>query len=100
MLIRFPKTPQNPASAMDTGLFSVEALGRIEDFATGPKFEAGLKKMAIDNSDRKIDFAGVKAIASAYSLMAFVILFILLVAFSQYEFVMAYENFVNRSRMR
>ncbi|MFA0921453.1 Type II secretory pathway, component PulF [Pseudomonas coronafaciens pv. garcae] len=98
MLARLGKTPDEPARALDTGLFPVHMMDRIEDYAERRDFTKALLILAFDHADRQVQRAERQAMISGYLGMLTVggvMGFILIAGF---EFNQAVEAYIQTMR--
>lgn len=98
MLIRLEKTPNKPAPALNTGLFPLHMMDRIEDYAERTDFTAALLLMAFDQGDKQVQRAERQAVISGFLAMLFVGGVISLIVLANFEFNQAMEAYIQTIR--
>lgn len=95
---RLELAPNTPARALDTGLFSLRVMDRIEDYSDRTEFNKALYIIAFDQSEKDVQSAQGQAALTAFVTMLTVAVFIGLFAYSSIEFNQALEDFVKTLR--
>ncbi|MBX8493163.1 type II secretion system F family protein [Pseudomonas cichorii] len=98
MLSRLAKTPDKPASALDTGLFPRHMMDRIEDYAERTDFNKALLLMAFDQGDKQVQRAELKALISGFIAMVLVAVVIGVIVLANFEFNQAMEAYIQTIR--
>jgi len=98
MLARLGKTPDEPARALDTGLFPVHMMDRIEDYAERRDFTNALLILAFDHADRQVQRAERQAMISGYLAMLIVGGVIGFIVIAGFEFNQAVEAYIQTMR--
>ncbi|WP_117144102.1 type II secretion system F family protein [Pseudomonas coronafaciens] len=98
MLARLGKTPDEPARALDTGLFPVHMMDRIEDYAERRDFTKALLILAFDHADRQVQRAERQAMISGYLAMLIVGGVIGFIVIAGFEFNQAVEAYIQTMR--
>jgi len=94
MLKRLKLSPQFPARALNTGLFGLRVMDRIEDYSERTDFTKALQMLAFDQGDRQVMEAERRAVFSGYAAMLIVAAVIGLIAAAGYEFNAALETYI------
>lgn len=98
MLLRLKLTPDQPARALDTGLFPLQLMDRIEDYAERSEFTKALHSLAFDNGDKQVQAAEKRAVIGGFLAMALVAAVIGLIVWANFEFSQALEAYVQTIR--
>ena len=98
MLIRLEKLPDTPARALNTGLFPLQMMDRIEDYAERTDFTEALLLMAFDQGDKQVQRAEQQAMISGFLAMLLVAAVICLIVLANFEFNQALETYVQTIR--
>ncbi|MEE5177089.1 hypothetical protein V2K54_25600 [Pseudomonas alliivorans] len=98
MLKRMELTPNEPAKALNTGLFPLQLMDRIEDYAARTDFTKALRILAFDHSEKQVQMAERRAVVTGYLAMLFITFFIGLIAWANFEFSQATEAYVQAIR--
>lgn len=98
MLARLLLTPNEPARALNTGLFPTPLMDRIEDYAERTDFTKALLILAFDHGDKQVRVAERQAIISGFMAMLMVGGVIGLVVLANFEFSQAMETYVQTIR--
>lgn len=98
MLMRLQKTPDKPAPALNTGLFPLHMMDRIEDYAERTDFTEALLLMAFDQGDKQVQRAERKAMISGFLLVLLIVGVVLMIVLANVEFNQALENYVQTLR--
>lgn len=93
---RLSLSPNQPARALETGIFPTDMMFRIEDFCDRSSFQEGMKKMALEKAEYQIERAQVKAVIVSFVAIAFCAAFMLFFAMSQMQFGQAISNSVGK----
>jgi len=94
MLKRLALTPNSPAKALDTGLFSVRVMDRIEDYSERTDFNKALYMIAFDHGEKALELATRKAVLAGFLAMGIVAIVICVIVLGTVEFNQAVENYV------
>ncbi|TES72610.1 type II secretion system F family protein [Pseudomonas syringae group genomosp. 3] len=95
---RLDKTPDEPARALDTGLFPVHMMDRIEDYAERRDFTKALLILAFDHGDKQVQRAERQAVISGLLAMLFVGVVIGYIVLANFEFNQAVQAYVQTIR--
>lgn len=98
MLNRLKKTPDQPAPALNTGLFPLHMMDRIEDYAERTDFTEALLLMAFDQGDKQVQRAEQQAMLSGFIAMLSVGAVMGLIVLANFEFNQALETYVQTIR--
>ncbi|WP_411566807.1 type II secretion system F family protein (plasmid) [Pseudomonas orientalis] len=98
MLNRLQKTPNKPALALNSGLFPMHMMDRIEDYAERTDFTEALLLMAFDQGDKQVQRAEQQAMISGFMALLLIVGVILLIVLANFEFNQALENYVQTIR--
>lgn len=96
MLRRLNLVPNQPARALETGIFPTDMMFRIEDFCDRSSFQEGMKKLALEKAEYQIERAQVKAVIVSFVAIAFCAAFMLFFAVAQMQFGQAISNSVGK----
>ncbi len=91
MLHRLTLTPNRPALALDTGIFDLRMMDRIEDYADRSEFNRAIYKLAFDSGEKFVERAQKRALFIGVVAMFFVAVMVLIIAFSNIQFSQATE---------
>ncbi|MGM7284707.1 hypothetical protein ABRY74_22955 [Pseudomonas guariconensis] len=94
MLKRLKLSPQFPARALNTGLFEVRVMDRIEDYSERTDFTKALQMLAFDQGDRQVMEAERRAVFGGFAAMLIVAAVVGLIAAAGYEFNAALESYI------
>lgn len=94
MLKRLALTPEMPARALDTGLFTNRVMDRIEDYSERSEFYVALQKLAFDHADKNVKAALRRAVVSGFAAMAIVAAVMGVIILSSMEFSQAQDAYV------
>lgn len=98
MLARLQKTPDRPAPALNTGLFPLHMMDRIEDYAERTDFTEALLLMAFDQGDKQVQRAEQQAMISGFLALLLIVGVILMIVLANFEFNQALETYVQTIR--
>lgn len=94
MLKRLALTPDMPARALDTGLFSYHVMDRIEDYSERTDFHKALRMLAFDHGDKAIMAAERRAVIGGFLAMGIVAMVLGVIVFGSFEFNQAMETYI------
>jgi type II secretory pathway component PulF len=98
MLARLGKSPEEPARALNTGLFPAHMMDRIEDYAERRDFTKALLILAFDHGDKQVQRAERQAVVSGFIAMLLVGGVIGLIVLANFEFNQAVEAYIQTIR--
>ncbi|MBD8577570.1 type II secretion system F family protein [Pseudomonas syringae] len=98
MLKQLVRTPDQPARALDTGLFPVHLMDRIEDYAERTVFAQALRILAFDHGDKQLQAADRRAAIGGFMAMILVAAVIGLIVWANFEFSQALETYIQNIR--
>lgn len=98
MLKRLELTPSEPARALDTGLFPLLLMDRIEDYAERSDFTKALLILAFDHGDKQVRQAEFRSVITGLVAMLVVGALICLIVLANFEFNQAMETYVQTIR--
>lgn len=98
MLRQLGRTPDQPARALDTGLFPIQLMDRIEDYAERTDFTKALRTLAFDHGDKQIQAANRRAAIGGFMAMILVAAMIGLIVWANFEFSQALETYIQNIR--
>lgn len=98
MLVRLEKSPDEPARALNTGLFPLHMMDRIEDYAERTDFTQALLTLAFDHGDKQVQRAERQAVISGFLAMLLVGGVIGLIVLANFEFNQAMETYIQSIR--
>lgn len=99
MLARLEKAPDEPARALTgTGLFPLQMMDRIEDYAERRDFTKALLILAFDHGDKQVQTAERKAVLSGLLAMLLVGGVIGFIVLANFEFNQAVQAYVQSFR--
>ncbi|PMS14654.1 hypothetical protein C0Z18_30880 [Trinickia dabaoshanensis] len=98
MLKRLALTPDSPARALDTGLFSYRVMDRIEDYSERTNFFKALRMIAFDHGDKAVEAAERRAIFGGFLAMGIVAMVLGVIVLGSFEFNDAMETYVQSIR--
>lgn len=98
MLQRLSKAPDNPALALETGIFSQRIMDRIEDYAERSDFYKAMQTIAFDHGDAAVEAAEKKAVAMGLIAMLFSALVIGIIFLGNLEFNGAIERYISQAK--
>lgn len=98
ILKRLALTPEMPALALETGLFSDRVMDRIEDYSERSDFNKALRMLAFENGEKEIEAAERKAAIGAFLAMGIVASVLVIIVYSNYEFNQAMETYIQSLR--
>jgi len=98
MLNRLEKSPDEPARVLNTGLFPLHLMDRIEDYAERTDFTRALLILAFDHGDKQVQRAERHALISGFLAMLMVGGVIGLIVMANFEFNQAMETYVQTIR--
>lgn len=98
MLARLEKQSAEPARALDTGLFPIHMMDRIEDYAERTDFTEALLLMAFDQGDKQVQRAERQAVISGFLAMLLVGGVIGVIVLANFEFNQAMEAYIQTIR--
>lgn len=98
MLKRLTLVPNEPALALNTGLFPPHLMDRIEDYAERSDFTRALLTLAFDSGDKQVRLAERQAVISGFMAMLLVGSVIGLIVMANFEFSQAIETYVQTIR--
>lgn len=98
MIYRLSMAPDNPALAMETGLFSPRVMDRIEDYAERSEFYKAMQTIAFDNGEAAVEATQKKAVLIGLVAMLFVAMAIGLIVIGNLEFNAEMEKFISLSK--
>lgn len=98
MLLRLKLTPDQPARALNTGLFPLQLMDRIEDYAERSEFTKALHSLAFDHGDKQVQAAEKRAVIGGFVAMTLVAAVIGLIVWANFEFSQALEAYVQTIR--
>lgn len=98
MLTRLKKTPDKPAPALNTGLFPLHMMDRIEDYSERTDFTEALLLMAFDQGDKQVQRAERHAVISGFLAMLMIVGVLTLIVLANFEFNQALETYVQTMR--
>ena len=98
MLKRMTLTPNQPARALNTGLFPLRLMDRIEDYSERTDFNSALRMLAFDHSDKQVQAAERRAVISGFLAMILVALVIGLIVMANFAFNQALEAYIQTIR--
>lgn len=98
MLTRLEKLPAEPARALDVGLFPIDMMDRIEDYAERSDFTEALLLMAFDQGDKQVQRAERQAIISGSITTMLIGAVICMIILANFEFSQALEGYVQTLR--
>lgn len=94
MLKRLALTPDMPARALDTGLFSNRVMDRIEDYSERSEFYIALQKLAFDHGDKAVEAAMRRAVLSGFAALGIVGMVMVVIVLGNFEFNQAMDAYV------
>lgn len=98
MLKRLKLSPKAPARALNTGLFAVGLMDRIEDYSERTDFTKALLTLAFDHGDKQVQTAERRAVISGFLAMILVAGVIGLIVMANFEFNQAMETYIQTIR--
>lgn len=98
MLQRLSKAPDNPALALETGIFSERIMDRIEDYSERSDFYKAMKTIAFDHGDTAVALAEKKAVFMGLIAMLLVGICIVLILLGNLEFNSEIERYINQAK--
>ncbi|WP_137808414.1 type II secretion system F family protein [Pseudomonas sp. G(2018)] len=98
MLKRLELTPNMPARALDTGLFSVRVMDRIEDYSERTDFNKAMRMLAFDHGDKEVQAAERQAVISGYLAMGIISMVLGVIVLGNFEFNQAMETYIQAIR--
>jgi len=98
MLERLNRSPDEPARALNTGLFPVHMMDRIEDYAERRDFTKALLILAFDHGDKQVQRAESQAVMSGLLAMLLVGGVIGFIVLANFEFNQAVQAYVQSFR--
>ncbi|AXQ50971.1 hypothetical protein DZC31_30095 (plasmid) [Stenotrophomonas rhizophila] len=98
MLKRLALTPNMPARALDTGLFSHRVMDRIEDYSERTDFNKALRMLAFDHGDKEVQAAERRAVIGGFLAMGIVAMVLGVIVMGNFEFNQALENYIQTIR--
>jgi type II secretory pathway component PulF len=94
MLKRLVLTPDSPAKALNTGLFSYRIMDRIEDYSERTDFHKALRMLAFDHGGKAVEAATRKAILGGFLAMGIVAMVLGVIVLGSFEFNQAMETYI------
>ncbi|MBD8792704.1 type II secretion system F family protein [Pseudomonas syringae] len=98
MLKQLVRTPDQPARALNTGLFPIQLMDRIEDYAERTDFTKALRILAFDHGDKQIQAADRRAVITGFMTMLLVAAVIGVIVWANFEFNQALETYIQNIR--
>ncbi|WP_404299031.1 hypothetical protein [Alicycliphilus denitrificans] len=98
MLQRLSKAPDNPALALETGMFSRRIMDRIEDYSERSDFYKAMKSIAFDHGEAAVAIAEKKAVFIGLIAMLFVAMTIGLILLGNLEFNAEIERYISQTK--
>lgn len=98
MLKRLQLTSSEPARALNTGLFPMDLMDRIEDYAERTGFTKALHMLAFDHGDKQLQIADRRAVVAGVIAMLLVSAVIGLIVGANFEFSQALESYIQSQR--
>lgn len=98
MLKRLKLSPDQPAKALNTGLFPRRVMDRIEDYSERTDFTRALRMLAFDQGDKQVQQAERRAVFGGFFAMLIVAAVIGLIVIANYEFNQALEAYIQNIR--
>ena len=98
MLKRLELTPNMPARALDTGLFSLRVMDRIEDYSERTDFNKALRMLAFDHGDKEVQAAERQAVISGFLAMGIISMVLGVIVLANFEFNQAMETYIQAIR--
>lgn len=98
MLKQLGRSPDQPARALSTGLFPIQLMDRIEDYAERTDFTKALRTLAFDHGDKQIQEADRRAVIGGFLAMLVVASVIGLIMWANFEFNQALETYIQNIR--
>ncbi|MHC8347754.1 hypothetical protein [Pseudomonas sp. RT6P73] len=98
MLKRLELTPNMPARALDTGLFSIRVMDRIEDYSERTDFNKAMRMLAFDHGDKEVQAAERQAVISGYLAMGIISMVLGVIVMGNFEFNQAMETYIQAIR--
>lgn len=98
MLRHLGRTPDQPARALSTGLFSIQLMDRIEDYAERTDFTKALRTLAFDHGDKQVQAADRRAVIGGFLAMLMVAAVIILIMWSNFEFNQSLQTYIQNIR--
>lgn len=96
MVRKYLLKPDEPARALDTGLFPTEIMYRIEDLSERTDFQASMKKISIENGEANIEKANLRALMISFISLGMSAAFMMFYSYAQIEFGQAIQNGIGR----
>jgi toxin co-regulated pilus biosynthesis protein E len=98
MLKRLTLVPNEPAMALNTGIFPPHLMDRIEDYAERTDFTRALLTLAFDYGDKQVSIAERQAVISGFMAMLLVGCIIGIIVMANFEFSQAIQTYVQNIR--
>lgn len=98
MLKRLELVPNEPAVALNTGLFPPHLMERIEDYAERTDFTRALLTLAFDYGDKQVQIAERQAVIAGFIAMLLVGGVIGLIVMANFEFSQSIQTYVQNIR--
>lgn len=98
MLKQLGRSPDQPARALNTGLFPIQLMDRIEDYAERTDFTKALRTLAFDHGDKQVQAADRRAVIGGFLAMLMVAAVIGLIMWSNFEFNQSLETYIQTIR--
>ncbi|WP_280190837.1 hypothetical protein [Delftia sp. PS-11] len=98
MLQRLSKAPDNPALALETGIFSQRIMDRIEDYSERSDFYKAMHTIAFDHGESAVEAAEKKAVFIGLIAMLFSAMAIGLIFMGNLEFNGEIERYISQTK--
>lgn len=94
MIHRITITPDSPALAMDTGMFSLNIMDRLEDYSERSDFYHAMRVIAFDHGDKSVEAAQKKAVFTGIISLLVIATVIFMIILGSFEFKDEMERYV------